>query len=131
MDTLKFLDRVEELCSQKGLKRQVVYTNCGIGKNFGVSIRNGSEPSIGKVFALATELDCSVDYLLCRTDNPNSHTNKVEMSGLDKNERKILSAYRELNDEGKQQALIYVTEFLFQSARFTQKSDTDADEKAE
>lgn len=76
MELLNFLNRVENLCNQKGLKRQIVYTNCGIGKNFGVSVRNGSEPSIGKVFALASELDCSVDYLLGRTDNPQSHKQK-------------------------------------------------------
>lgn len=73
MEILKFLDRIEDLCKQKGLKRQIVYTNCGVGKNFGISIRNGSEPSIGKVFSLASELDCSVDYLLGRTENPNAH----------------------------------------------------------
>lgn len=125
MELQNFLARIENLCKQKGLKRQNVYVNCGIGKDFGVSLRKGSEPAIGKVYALAEYLDCSVDYLLCRTDNPNSHTNKVEASGLDENERKILSAYRELNDYGKQEAVIYITEFLFQNARFTQKSDTD------
>lgn len=80
MDILKFLDRVEDLCKQKGLKRQIVYTNCGVGKNFGISIRNGSEPSIGKVFALASELDCSVDYLLGRTDNPAAHIKSSEVN---------------------------------------------------
>lgn len=121
MELLDFLDRVERLCKQRGAKRQMVYQKCGVGKNFGVSIRNGSEPSIGKVLALATELDCSVDYLCGRTDNPSSHTNEVEASGLDENERKMLAAYRELNDDGKKQAVIYITEFLFQNARFTQK----------
>ena len=80
MDILKFLDRVEDLCKQKGLTRQIVYTNCGVGKNFGISIRNGSEPSIGKVFALASELDCSVDYLLGRTENPNAHVKSSEVN---------------------------------------------------
>lgn len=80
MDILKFLDRIENLCKQKGLKRQVVYTNCGVGKNFGISIRNGSEPSIGKVYALASELDCSVDYLLGRTDNPAAHIKSSEVN---------------------------------------------------
>ncbi len=73
MELLDFLDRVETLCKQKGTKRQFVYTKCGVGKDFGVAIRKGSEPSIGKVLALATELDCSIDYLLGRTDNPEAH----------------------------------------------------------
>lgn len=73
MELLNFLNRIEDLCKQKGLKRQNVYIDCGVGKDFGVSIRNGSEPSIGKVFALASELDCSIDYLLGRTNNPNVH----------------------------------------------------------
>lgn len=73
MNLKNFLERIESQCNQKGKKRQNVYVDCGVGKDFGVSIRNGSEPSIGKVFAIANELDCSVDYLLERTDNPNSH----------------------------------------------------------
>ena len=73
MELAIFLNRIEDLCKQKGLKRQNVYIKCGVGKDFGVSLRNGSAPSIEKVYALADYLDCSVDYLLGRTDNPQSH----------------------------------------------------------
>lgn len=73
MELLDFLSKIEDLCKQKNIKRQNVYIKSGIGKDFGVSIRNGSEPSISKVFALATELDCSIDYLLGRTENPLAH----------------------------------------------------------
>ncbi len=76
MDLLSILNRIENLCKEKNLIRQNVYIDCGVGKNFGVSMRNGSEPSIGKMTVLADYLGCSVDYLLGRTNNPHSH--KIE-----------------------------------------------------
>lgn len=80
MELAIFLNRIEDLCKQKGLKRQNVYIKCGVGKDFGVSLRNGSAPSIEKVYALADYLDCSVDYLLGRTDNPQSHKSSSSVS---------------------------------------------------
>lgn len=80
MELAIFLNRIEDLCKQKGLKRQNVYIKCGIGKDFGVSLRNGSAPSIEKVYALADYLDCSVDYLLGRTDNKQSHKSSSSVS---------------------------------------------------
>lgn len=73
MDLQLLLSRIESFCASHNLKRQTVYIDSGVGKDFGGAIRNGSEPSIGKVYAVATRLDCSVDYLLGRTDNAISH----------------------------------------------------------
>ena len=48
----------------------------GAGKNFIANMRKGSMPSAEKFIALADYLDCSVDYLLGRTDNPEINTSK-------------------------------------------------------
>lgn len=118
MELAIFLNRIEDLCKQKGLKRQNVYIKCGVGKDFGVSLRNGSAPSIEKVYALAEYLDCSVDYLLGRTDNPQSHkaqaTNTVNGSynavgsansvtvntpPLDEHQKLLINLYGKLSPE--------------------------------
>lgn len=51
-----------------------------IAKNTGISqgtmneYKNGKKmPTIQNLIKIADYLDCSVDYLLGRTDNPNSH----------------------------------------------------------
>ncbi len=80
MDLLSILNRIENLCKKKNLKRQNVYIDCGVGKNFGVSMRNGSEPSIGKMTVLADYLDCSVDYLLGRTNDPQAHKSAASVT---------------------------------------------------
>lgn len=98
-----------------------------ISKATGISSGNISDWKSGKsapkpeaLAKIAQFLNCTVDYLLGNTDNSQSLTD-----GLSGDEQRLITAYRELNDEGKNQADIYITEFLLQNARFTQKSDSD------
>lgn len=123
MDFSVIVERVERLCLEKGMDKRI-YTKSGAGKDFISNIKKGSAPSVEKVFAVANHIDCSVDYLLGRTNNPASHMDSGEMAGLNSEEKRLIEGYRELNDEGKKQAVIYVTEFLMQNIRFTQKSDS-------
>ena len=37
------------------------------------NILSGSSPSVDKIYKIADYFDVSVDYLLGRTDNPDSH----------------------------------------------------------
>lgn len=64
--------RADELCKTKSIDKRI-YTKSGAGKDFVSNIKKGSAPSVEKVYALADYLDCSVDYLLGRTDNPQAH----------------------------------------------------------
>lgn len=128
MDLQLLLSRIESFCASHNLKRQTVYIDSGVGKDFGGAIRNGSEPSIGKVYAVATRLDCSVDYLLGRTDNAISHKlpyvsfgdlsnnsgivgSTIHDSAL-YNEQKstLISLYEELDPIKKAKLLVYADE---------------------
>lgn len=75
MDLSIIVERVEKLCLEKSIDKRI-YTKSGAGKDFMSNIKKGSAPSVEKVFAVANYLDCSVDYLLGRTDNPQSHKQK-------------------------------------------------------
>lgn len=46
---------------------------CELGKNTISKIANGTDIYSKNLAKIADYLDCSVDYLLGRTDNPNSH----------------------------------------------------------
>ena len=48
--------------------------NCNLSKNtLSSMLSGGSTPKSENLAKIADYLDCSVDYLLGRTDNPNSH----------------------------------------------------------
>lgn len=72
MDFTSIITRATQLCETQGIDKRI-YTKSGAGKDFVSNIKKGSTPSIEKVLALADYLDCSVDYLLGRTNNPQSH----------------------------------------------------------
>lgn len=132
MELVVFLNRIEDLCKQKNLKRQNVYIKCGVGKDFGVSLRNGSAPSIEKVSAIAEYLDCSIDYLLGRTDNTQAHKSSSAVSvgsvqsnngaigvgntvtnaaaPLDEQTEELLATYKKLSPLNKAKLLVYADE---------------------
>ncbi|MCL2054898.1 MAG: helix-turn-helix domain-containing protein [Oscillospiraceae bacterium] len=46
-------------------------TDCQLNKDTMRHIKNGKIPSADRILIIADYLDCSIDYLLGRTDNPN------------------------------------------------------------
>lgn len=84
MDFSSIITRANAICETRGIDKRI-YTKSGAGKDFVSNINKGSAPSIEKVYALATYLDCSVDYLLGRTENPQSHKGGVSFGDLSNN----------------------------------------------
>ena len=48
-------------------------SDCGIAKNTVTNLNQGKDMMLSNAVKIADYLDVSVDYLLGRTDNPNSH----------------------------------------------------------
>jgi len=69
-DTETAQKRIEMLCTQKGMKPTVVARESGAGTNSIANLKRGSMLSADKLAKIADYLECSVDYLLGRTDNP-------------------------------------------------------------
>ena len=66
-------DRIKLACKAKGTSMEAVLAVCGLGIN---AIRQISDTKGMASFSLARiadYLDCSVDYLLGRTDDPELH----------------------------------------------------------
>ena len=53
-----------------GLSKNKLLINTGLNKSVFDNINKGHIPSDDKIHNIADYLDCSVDYLLGRTDNP-------------------------------------------------------------
>ncbi len=70
---LEFLiSSIEELCKQRKMSVKSALEDCGLTRNVVDNMKKGSVPSIDKIFTLSNYFDVSVDYLLGRTDEPNS-----------------------------------------------------------
>lgn len=80
-----------------------------LSANTGISTGNISDWKSGKsapkaeaLLKIADYLDCSVDYLLGRTNNSQSHKT---VSSLSDEETKLLSYFNGFNSEGKEEAM--------------------------
>ena len=66
-------ERIKLTAKSKNIKLKTMLSDLGLGINLIAQIANGSVVTAGNLFKIADYLDCSVDYLLGRTDNPNAH----------------------------------------------------------
>jgi transcriptional regulator with XRE-family HTH domain len=69
MDNAQFITTLKSLCKTKGTTITTLLEDCALRKSlvYDVEKRN-AKPSVEIVEAIADYLDCSVDYLLGRTD---------------------------------------------------------------
>lgn len=66
--------KIKQICKDKDTNVSKVLNDCSIRKSLIYDLeRRNYSPSISAIYRIADYLDCSVDYLLGRTDNPNSH----------------------------------------------------------
>jgi len=63
-------ERVRKAIKERGLSANKAFLESGVGKDFFYNMSKGQIPAANKFSDLADYLDCSVDYLLGRTDNP-------------------------------------------------------------
>lgn len=66
----KIAERIKTTAKEKGLSMKTVLQNADLNYNMMSMMRN-SFPKANSLGKIADELNCSVDYLLGRTDNPN------------------------------------------------------------
>lgn len=64
--------RIRQLAKEKGIQMSELQEKCGLSKNTIMQSGKSQEGMKAKnLYAIAEMLECSVDYLLGRTDNPN------------------------------------------------------------
>lgn len=62
--------RIKEILKLKRISASKMLLDCGMNKNALYTMQSGYFPRLDAVAQIADYLDCSVDYLLGRTDNP-------------------------------------------------------------
>lgn len=107
-------DRIRLLARMKGVTLKQMFKACKLNINTLSQMgQNGlASFSLAKI---AGYLDCSIDYLLCRTDNPNAHKthegNVVAISD-DALFAEIVNTYKQLSPLGKAKAYVFIDEVL-------------------
>lgn len=69
-DSKKIADRIKERAAEQGKTLREVLSDCGLGINTVSKISKGTDILTLNFAKIADHLECSVDYLLGRTDNP-------------------------------------------------------------
>lgn len=71
MQNIHIATTIKELCKSKGITISTLLSTCNLTKSFIYDLeRRATSPSCDKMSRIADYLDCSVDYLLGRTDKP-------------------------------------------------------------
>ncbi len=64
--------RIKYLAKEEKVQLKIMLESCNLSKNtLSSMLSGGSTPKSENLAKIADYLDCSVDYLLGRTDNPN------------------------------------------------------------
>ena len=71
MQNAHITQAIKVLCKAKGITISKLLVDCTLTKSFIYDLeKRSTSPSCDKIARIADYLDCSVDYLLGRTDNP-------------------------------------------------------------
>lgn len=68
-----FWERLNIQCNALKIKPNTIAKAIGVSNATATKWKHGSIPNGETLKSIADYLDCSVDYLLGRTDNPDSH----------------------------------------------------------
>ena len=63
-------DKFKYLCKKKGTTPTALTLELGLSKGNASSWKKGGNPSVEILLKISNRLDCSIDYLLDLTDNP-------------------------------------------------------------
>lgn len=106
--------RIKELAKEKRITIGKMLVDCELNNSALNQISEERGLASFSLAKIADYLDCSVDYLLCRTQNPNSHkthaNDVIAASPEDKQLADIIDIYRHLDNIGKAKLLIAADE---------------------
>lgn len=112
-------DRIKLLAKKNGVQLKEMLPNIGLGINTVSQLSKGIEISSFSLAKIADYLNCSVDYLLCRTDSPSMIKVSVDDEKVKPNNDQfaaIAEIYEHLSTIGKAKLLIAADELKKQDS---------------
>lgn len=119
-------NKIKETAKAKGKVLKDLLQQCNLGSNTFSHMLHGKAIAYDSLANIADYLDCSVDFLLGRTNNANAHQGNAEVKGLPE-EQRLITAFRKLTDEGKR-TVLSIAEMSAQNPQY--QKYTDISEKA-
>ncbi len=104
-------ERIKKQAKKQNIALKDMLQSIGTGVNLISHLSKGQEISYLTLAKIADYLDCSVDYLLCRTERPDSHKihlGEIVINPDDEQLTAIIAAYKQLDAVGKARALVAV-----------------------
>lgn len=100
--------RIRELREERTLSQEDVAKAIGTNqRNIGRWEKNENEPTSGFLLKLADFFECSVDYLLGRSDDFGNISLQANGAQLTQDEERLLKTYRQLNTKNKMHVSAY------------------------
>lgn len=75
-DSQEIANRIKSTAKSKKISLKILLSECELGINTISQMSKGNDMLSKNLAKIADYLDCSVDYLLGRTDDPQSHKEK-------------------------------------------------------
>ncbi len=95
-----FWERLYDLCLKNNCKPNSLAKSIGLSSAIATKWKNGAIPKGEILIKIADYFDCSIDYLLGRTDTIAGHS--VSNSNFSKNDDVLYSLYANLNEQGQE-----------------------------
>lgn len=114
-------NRIKEKAKEQGKSMRKVLMDCGLGANTITKISNGGDILTLNFARIADCLDCSVDYLLGRTDTPKIQQKEESVSEIASEQSRLLSMLEILPAEQQEDIFDFV--FLKYKKYLGQKTD--------
>ncbi len=117
----KTANRIKDISKEKSKSISSILNEANLGKNTITKMSNGADIFVQSIYKIAECLECSVDYLLGRSDNPSSHK-QVYTIAVDKQEQELLNIFRQLNENG-QESIRNFANYTFDDNRYKKFKD--------
>lgn len=105
-DLQEIENRIMAIAKKRNLSKNKLLQNSNLSKSLFDNMKKGQMPSFDKLCAIAEYLDCSMDYIVGRTDIPQAH---IKASGLNSN---LVALLTQLTPEQQEQVAVRIEEIL-------------------
>lgn len=122
-------ERIKMYCKTTNIQLKDMFTELKLNKNTMSNMYNGSMIKADSLAKIADYLNCSVDFLLGRSETTNSNIVSPKKEPLTEREKKILSAYRQ--NPSMQEAvnrLLGIEEQPMRAIRIARSNDSKVEE---
>lgn len=127
---MRTVDKIQEVLDGKNIKASKMMKDLGFSSGLFSQWKAGKqEVSLEKIISIANYFDCSVDYLLGRTDEPNSNLIKakdidnINQKNLDKETIEIAEMIKNLSLIERSKVVLFIEQISKQKEESLQYPD--------